>query len=520
MSETWSPEAWVWEQIQAGKLADFNAHFEKTLDPKEPEGWDDHRKLGSDFLRRLFVERRDKIPPEGVRIVGAYLPDGQALAFVRVSQQVWLDQCRCETRIDFSSTTISGVLSLENSFIGKPADSPSVNLGGAHIEGVANFQGTTFKGDVILTGAKIDGHLAMSGSSFEQTVDGNGLQVGQSLFMNEAATFKGDVILISAKIDGQLNMSGSSFEQTVNGIGLQVGQDLFMNEAAFGKPTSLAFARVGVSLDLRGARFASLDLTGSRIAQELRLAGHGLPVSWQEPAFLGLRNVQVGTLQDVRGCWPSSVDLEGFTYGHLGGFGATATDDASDRPIADWEDWLTRSGSSGRYSPRPYVQLASVLIAAGRRDRANAVLFTGREQERKAAYQRGRWWQWLWLTIVAKVCGYGIGSYTFRVLWWILGSAALGTVVLWRCVPAAHDKGLWWCGLASLDRLLPIIQLNKQFADFFANGHCEWVIVSFANAHCENLASWVIVFFACLGLWGWILGLFLIAAVTGIIQRT
>jgi hypothetical protein len=148
-----------------------------------------------------------------------------------------------------------------------------------------------------------------------------------------------------------------------------------------------------------------------------------------------------------------------------------------------------------------------VLAASGRRDQANEIQFAGRERERMEAWGHGRWGQWLWLTILAKVCGYGIGSYTFRVLWWIGGLWALGTVVL--CfVPSAYQKGLWWCALASLDRLLPIVQLNKQFSDFFA------------NAHGENLAAWVIVFFAGLGLWGWVLGLFLIAAVSGLTQKT
>jgi hypothetical protein len=47
--------------------------------------------------------------------------------------------------------------------------------------------------------------------------------------MAAGATFKGDVNLISAKIDGQLSMTGSTFEQKVDGNGLQVGHNLFMS---------------------------------------------------------------------------------------------------------------------------------------------------------------------------------------------------------------------------------------------------------------------------------------------------
>ena len=400
MSENlWSPEDWAWEQIRSGRIADFNVHFDKLLDPKEPTGWGDDRKLGSGFLRRLFFEPpyRDEIPPEGVRIVGAYMPDRQVLSFVRLHRQVWLGQCRCETGIDFAGTTISGWLILENSFLGNLHGSSSVNLNGAHIEAPTSFkdvvfsgeviltgakidgqllmigstfehrvhgnglhvgqglfmdEGATFKGDVTLTGAKIDGQLSMRGSTFEQKVDADGLRVGQDLFMREAATFKGDVILalakiggqlimrgstfeqrvdstglqvgrhlymdeaatfkgdvslLGAKIDGQLSMSGSTFDQRVDGYGLQVGQNLLMREAIFCKPLLLTFSRIGASLDVRGARFAGLNLTGAKIAQELRLAGEGLNVSWQgesgDSSFFNLRNVQLGALQDEPVCW-------------------------------------------------------------------------------------------------------------------------------------------------------------------------------------------------------------------------
>ena len=82
----------------------------------------------------------------------------------------------------------------------------------------------------------------------------------------------------------------------------------------------------------------------------------------------------------------------------------------------------------------------------------------------------------------------------------------LGTSVLSR-VPAAKAKGFWWCVGASLDRLLPIIQLNKGFADFFNTEHTQ-------------LSGWVVAVFAGLGLWGWMLGSFLIAALAGLTQKT
>jgi len=595
-------EAWAWGQIRAGTVADFNAHFDKTLDPSDPEGWGDNRKLGAGFLRRIFFEPtyRDEIPVEGVRIVGAFLPDGQILRAVRLDKHVSLERCLSEKTIDFEGLQTESFLSVDGSRVVATTDPASINLAGAHVEKELSLgKGATFEGDVILVGAKIDGQLILMGSTFEQIVNANGLRVGQGLFMNKGTTFKGEVVLATAKIGGLLTMRGATFSQKLEATSLQVGGDLLMDEEAtfdgdvnllsakigghlsmvgsifgksvavtgaqvgqslllhngatfkgdvnlvgtkiehnfsmdhttfdgmvnadslrvgehlfirhaiFRKPTSLIFARVGGNLDLRGTTFVNLDLTGTTIAKDLRLAGQGSTVKWDAPgqdnAAFKLRNVQVGALQDSPDSWPFAIDLEGFSYGHVGGLGAAGTDDARNRSVADWTAWLKKSSP---YGPQPYVQLANVLIAAGRRDHADAIRFAGRERERSEAWRQRRWRQWLWLTVLSSIYCYGIGLYTFRVLWWIAGSVLAGTAVLWIWAPIARAKGLLWCVGASLDRLLPIVQLNKEFSDFFF------------DPGRVRLDGFVIGSFAALGLWGWFLGLLLIGAVSGLTKKS
>jgi len=646
--DKWSAEDWVWEKIRAGEIADFNAEFGK-LDPGKPNGWNNDRKIGAKFLRKIFFEKpyQGEIPIEGVRIVGAFLPEGQLLQSGSVNRDIRLNQCRSESSVDFESTTFDGSLSIEGSWLGQSTGSPSVKLNLAHITKFFGMNFTTFKGDVELVAAKIDGPLGLYGATFEKTLNGNGLQVGRSLFMSEKVTFYGDANLVAAKIGGQLKMDGATFEKTFNGNGLQVGQllsmeratfkgdvnlvaanidgqfamegaifektldgnglrvsrdllmtnatfkddvdlvaakidgllvmesatfekklngnslqvgqslfmrgratfkgdvnvgnvkiggqlslidstfeatldgqgvvvgqNLFMRGAIFKSPVSLPFARVGGTLDLRGATLAELDLTGAKVTQDLLLASDGLAVTWSQPhlrtPLLKLRNTQVGALQDSPSAWPSVIVLEGFSYSHLGGFGAAGTDDARIRPVKVWKSWLAKDGGPNRgYSPQPYAQLASVLVAAGRRDTANAILFAGRQREWKEALRDRRLGRLLWLTLLRLLCGYGIGIRTFYVVPWIIISVALGTAVLWFCAPVAtHQKGLLWCAGASLDRLLPIIQLNKEFGDFFN------------DPERKRLTGAVIAFFAGLGLWGWVLGCFLIAAVSGLTQRS
>src|SRR4051794_12449912 len=87
------PEEWAWSKICVGEIADFNAKLQKTLDPAKPEDWGDERKISAGFLRKLFVEKASEIPFEGVRIIGAFFPEGVRLEHGRLHRQLWLDQC-------------------------------------------------------------------------------------------------------------------------------------------------------------------------------------------------------------------------------------------------------------------------------------------------------------------------------------------------------------------------------------------------------------------------------------------
>jgi hypothetical protein len=104
------------------------------------------------------------------------------------------------------------------------------------------------------------------------------------------------------------------------------------------------------------------------------------------------------------------------------------------------------------------------------------------------------------------VFGYGIGPYMFFVLAWIAGSVVMGVLVL-REARAARAKGIAWCTLASLSRLLPVVELNKEFTEFF-NDPLR-----------DRLNNTQVIFFSLYALWGWVLGLVLIAAVSGLTQH-
>jgi hypothetical protein len=144
------------------------------------------------------------------------------------------------------------------------------------------------------------------------------------------------------------------------------------------------------------------------------------------------------------------------------------------------------------------------LTTAGDRDAANEIRYLGRVRERET--EKG--WVFVWSGLLQYVAGFGIGTYTFRVLYWVIGISFLGAALLWMAVPAAKQHGLIWCFGASLARLLPVIEINKEFTDFFD------------DPERKRMTGWQSFIFSVIGMVGFVLGAILIAAVSGLTQSS
>jgi hypothetical protein len=183
-----------------------------------------------------------------------------------------------------------------------------------------------------------------------------------------------------------------------------------------------------------------------------------------------------------------------------------------------------------------------VLTVAGRRDAAADIRFFSRERER-AELLRGclwlhrlglierpdaakpcrweQWKSWVGLTALQVFVGYGIGPYGFRAIGWAFLLAVAGTTILlfapgvrgaWSARSAARlrrgprRKSLLWCFGASLNRVLPLVTISQEFNEFFN------------DPRRERLHAWQHVAFGVLALCGWALGLFVVAAFSGLTQ--
>ena len=201
-------------------------------------------------------------------------------------------------------------------------------------------------------------------------------------------------------------------------------------------------------------------------------SGSQLPI-WADGATLVLRNTQVGALQDEPEAWPKHLDLDGFTYERLGGYGADPEAAIGQRGSKWFVDWLARDQP---YTPQPYQQAAKVLREMGHPEIADDVLYAGRERERNEAWQRGDYPRWFGLSLLSWTIGYGIGLRYFRALYWVVGLVLIATIVLrvtGQDTPRRWGEeriGIWY----SFDTLLPIIQLRKAHYDIDLEGFARY----------------------------------------------
>jgi hypothetical protein len=263
-------------------------------------------------------------------------------------------------------------------------------------------------------------------------------------------------------------------------------------------------SEVKETLDLSGALLPSLDLTGSHIGGELRLSRDVGMTKWQSKSILTLRNVTAGAIQDTHNAWPDTLVLDGFTYGRLSDFtGHEAHNVMNQRDVAWLIKWLSKQRM---YSSQPYEYLAKILREEGRQDDAKKILYAGKERERSMACRSKNSKKpdacdlselpWLGLSISRALIGYGY--YPFCSLIWAGVATALGVFVLKGTGQTEKHKMKYWGLSYSLAMLLPIIDLYKYRSDKI------------------DLEGFARVYFYCHHIFGYVLAIFLGAALTGL----
>jgi hypothetical protein len=364
------------------------------------------------------------------------------------------------------------------------------------------------------------------------------------------ATVAGNQInLEGARIEAAIHLN---YTQIPNGRiwarSLRAGSDLWLSDAVI-KRADFSGATIEGSMFLWLTNLTVLDLSGATIGRYLSLINdYGkYPPKWTAGSRISLRNTKIGILMDDASSWPedlpgfkrnsgivqhrdldiggsnaafanlftmpaegeteSRIDLQGFAYDRLGTYAdgdpASSTVIEGSHKGTDWyQRWL---GSDRTFSRQPYQQLASVLRGAGDTQQADAVMYAAREREREQKWEEHDYPKAMLLSALRCFIGYGIGYRSFWALYWVGLITATGFIVL-QFSKAAREKGLIWCLGASLDQLLPIIELNKEFGDFFN------------DPDRVRFKGWQLAYFAVQAIIGYALASFVVAGMAGLTQ--
>jgi hypothetical protein len=215
--------------------------------------------------------------------------------------------------------------------------------------------------------------------------------------------------------------------------------------------------------------------------------------------------------------------VSGFTRRHWTEGGAALGQNAqkSEMLLRPSEQYVTWLNDDPTFTPQPYQQLAAVLRAAGASNRADDVLYAARDREMWVSWCKGNCfyglsgecWNAAGLFLLKWTIGYGLGLGYFLALVWVAVFTGIGAAILLSKSEDAQKNGRWWCIGASLDHLLPIVEMNKEFTDFFDRSKVDrskvdrskdnWLKgLPFAYFYIQTLIGYVLASFVVAGLAG------------------
>lgn len=514
-------EGWALRQIENVNEANFDSKCatsgENNLSFDGKRADEQCRTLKSSFIVQALTRSslRTHLSSVGIRIIGARIIGDIDLENARIDHALFIDNSIIEGSVDLRHAHTNSELEFNGSKI----------LGDLLADGIRVEQtfairhGSEVVGNVSLVGGRIDGNISAVGSTFHGQVNATLIRIRGNLEFfpwrqasSQRPTRFEDLDLEAATVGGNVYLQQAVIARHFNAEGIHIGDSIFMRNIQCSQSIDMVMAHIGRNLDVMGSVLVGLNLSGSWIGSDFELASDKVvPTKWKTidgvPPDLTLRDAHVENLIDTQDSWPieGHLHLDGFSFSHLGGFLGDTTQQMRDRGTQWWDKWARRDP---QYSPSSYTQLAAAFSAIGDQVTADRIRFLGRVREREALCG-DRWGGGCTSMLLFEYgWGFGIGTYMFRVLYPVAALTFLGAWVLWFHVPAARDnhRGFLWCWGASLARLLPIIEINKEFTDFFN------------DPYRERLTGPQSAMFSIIALIGWILGAVLIAAISGLIR--
>jgi hypothetical protein len=392
------PEQALIDHVKAGTR--LNLVSAGPVNQEVMEEWGSPHIVRAAVLRYLLVESQWQVHSKGVRLRGARISGQLDLESAAVRCPLVLEDCFLESlepvtldyatapRITMAHCRIVGDLSASLLVVAKKLD-----LSESVLNGVVRLIGADIAGDLTCPGA----HLSGIGDQGE-SLNGERMKVGGTVFLDQEFTAIGAVRLIGADIGGDLACRGARlrgmdrYGGSLNGSRMKVGGNVYLDQGftAAGSVV-IAGARIGESLSFRGAKLAeryALRAGGVQVDGQLYWAPRS-PVD----GLVDLERATVHRLDDdwsllddygvPDGHWPPAerLRLAGFTYDGFGG-----------EHQASWQQrlgWIRRSHRAatatrpGAFAAQPYEQLATVYRQSGQETEARQVAIARRNDLRR-----------------------------------------------------------------------------------------------------------------------------------------
>ncbi|MDN0075070.1 hypothetical protein QU481_09205 [Crenobacter sp. SG2303] len=509
----------MWKQVCEGREADLIRTYNGLNNPHNAGRWPNTRDLRQRFLETILLHEpyRSAIPRGGVKIRGARFREPINLENAHVTFDLALLKSRFDSDLKLAGFETDHSLSLAGSMI-----AGELSLQSAHIE--RNFITSDAKlSSIKLLLLKIDGILLMEMASVTGDADMNAI-IAKDAQVVDTQFFK-DVKIQEAEIGGDFNMQRSTVIGNFDLTSSQIGDSLLLWQITLRKPATLHYVSIGGNLDLSGSAHLknsgeckdpeclrsslnSIDLTGAKIGQALRFGSRDRrPPHWDPGATLILRNVAARDLQiqnenpaqwnPTREPLPDYLDLSGFTYNHLSALDVDPKYTVTENQDVSWwlEHWfkhLCSKPSPVPFTLQPYEQLGAVLSNLGQKEKADDILYEGKNCELSVAPLSRN--TIIWMGMQKILIGYG---YRIYYAWaWIFIFITLGVMVL-RLSGEGKRNGLPYGVAYTIDTLLPIVHLREAHYKIDLNG-------------------WARYYFYLHKVMGYVLASFLIAGLSGL----
>lgn len=435
---------------------------------------------------------------------GVMVDDLLDMSQINIGESLPLNQGQFKT-INLNGATVGGQLNMVDTMVDGQLVMDNIHLKAGAILG--NEKGhSTVKYDIALNNAQIDGQLGMVGVVVDRILNIESSKISNSLSLKDSNL--NHFNMSGTDIAGQLDMTGATVKGVLNFDIDKIGNNFLLDKIQLSNPASIHNISVGSYLTLSGHNLPTIDLTGSTFSQGLRFGSktYGAP-TWLPETELKLRNVSTLAIQDrcedynqtlTGQCkedpWPKKIEMEGFTFKQFGIIFVDNNSNMSIRTSDWWIDWL---GRNKLFSPQPYQIVAAALRNMGQPNKADEILYEGKNAERRNL----PWcppWQKLFLGAELIFIGYGYKTIHYTLLWF-LAFVGFGSIFLHLDHKSRSGvlNNFWDRIFYSIDTFLPGIKLNEKFSQV-------------------ELSFWTQYYFYFHKIMGYVIIAFLLAGLTGL----